>query len=281
MNEWKTLFLKEVKEQRALFIFLLALTTIASVVAVTSITSSTETSTARATIDGIQHQIEVPDFSFHIFWVLVPYGVVFILPFMFTHSLAQEMKGQTHFLLLSLPVSRAAVFLCKAGALLAVAIAVYVVATAALHVVYLRLAGLVDSYAALGTARIAPRHLWLLIGEVYFSLFFMLLGTACGIAGLRLVVNRFQGVMAAAFFGCVVYCYARALRPALEILGPLGTYRIPLIREAGGWNSVMFKASLAEAATIPAGLDLAVYSILFGLALIGFGVWLFEVRAEA
>ena len=280
MNEWKTLCLKEMKEQRAVFIFLVALTAVAAIVSVSSVTPDTETAAVAATASGIQHFMLRPDWSGHMLWTLVPYVVVFILPFMFTHSLAQEIKGQTHYLLLSLPVSRAAVFLCKALVLLGIAVVVYIVATAAAAVVYQRFLDIVDGYGHLGATRIAVRHLWLLIGEYYFSLFFVLLGTACSITGLRLVVRRFQGLMSAAFFGCVVYLYGRLMEPARALLSVFGSYRIPVVRESG-FDSFVFRAELAEAATIPAGLDLAVYSVLFGSALIGFGVWLFQRRAEA
>ena len=268
LTAWKTLYLKELKEQRTVFVFLIALTAVAGIAGVAGITQSSESSTISATIDGVQHEFDY-HWSAHSMWVFAPFFTILLLPFLLTHSFAQEFKGQSHFLLLSLPISRGFVFLGKVAAQVTLAIAVYVLATAAIHVWYLRLVELLRAYDVTG-ASIAPRHLWFLIGEGYFSTVFMFLGIASGIAGLRLVFRRFQGLMAAIFFGMVVYAYIRLLgwvRPPLRSL--FGEYRIPITHESG------------EEVLASARLDLAVYSILFGIALIALGAWVFARRAEA
>ncbi len=276
MNEWKALYLKEMREHRSVFVFLLAVTVVTGVVSATSVGWNSVTSTVSTTMDGAGQY----EWSPHMLWALVPYIIVFILPFMLTHSFAQEIKGQTHYLLLSLPASRVAVFLCKITALVSVAVAVFVLATAATHILYLRLAELADMFTGLSMTRIAPHHLWLLIGEIYFAMLFLLLGIASGIAGLRLVVRRFQGLMAALFVGCVIYLYVRLLSPAREIFaGLFGTYRIPLIEDSGDSGFAIVRIGCGS--DIASGVDVAIYTALFGMALIGLGVFLFDRRAEA
>ncbi len=280
MNEWKALYLKEMQEHRTLFVFLLGVTVVAGIVSATSVGWNSVTSTVSTTVDSTVDAGQYEWWSPHMLWALVPYLIVFILPFMLTHSFAQEIKGQTHYLLLSLPASRVTVFLCKITALVSVAVAIFVLATAATHLLYLHLVDLANMLTSLSMTRIAPHHLWLLIGEVYFAVLFLLLGVASGIAGLRLIVRRFQGLMAAVFVGCVIYFYFRLLSPAREIFAFLfGTYRIPLIKDSdySGFSIVQ----LGSTSDIASGLDVAVYTILFGMALIGLGVFLFDRRAEA
>ena len=96
MNTWKTLYIKEIKDNRTLFILLPLVTVFLELVAVLSFD------------DG-----QTP--SPHALWSLVPYAFLLILPFVLSHSFAQEVKGQTHYLLLSLPVSRAQIFAAKAA----------------------------------------------------------------------------------------------------------------------------------------------------------------------
>ena len=280
MNEWKALYLKEIKEHRTVFIFLLALTVAAGLVSVISVGWNTETSVVSSTIDGTPSSNSV-DWSFHMLWAVVPYILVFVMPFLLTHSFAQEMKGQTHYLLLSLPVSRSALFLSKVAALVTVAIAIFVLATGATHLLYLRLVELIDSYLQMSMTRIAPRHLWLLIGEIYFAMLFVFLGAASCIAGLRLVVRRFQGLASAVFVGCACYLYVRLLPLAHSLFEyVLGPYRIPLIKDDSYPDqALIFVGGCTD--SIPSGLDIAIYSVLFGAALIGFGVVLFDRRAEA
>jgi len=279
VNEWKALYLKEMKEHRTLFVFLLAVTVVTSIISTTSVGWDSVTSTVSTTMDNTIDAANY-EWSPHMLWALVPYIIVFILPFMLTHSFAQEIKGQTHYLLLSLPASRVTVFLCKIATLVSVAVAIFVLATAATHILYLRLADLADMFTGLSITRIAPHHLWLLIGEIYFAMLFLLLGIASGIAGLRLVVRRFQGLMAALFVGGVIYFYVRLLSPAREIFaGLFGTYRIPLIEDSGDSGFAIVR--LGCGSDMPSGVDVAIYTALFGMALIGLGVFLFDRRAEA
>ena len=91
MNTWKTLYIKEIKDNRTLFVLLPLVTVFLELVAVLSFD------------DG-------QDPSLHFLWSFVPYAFLLILPFVLSHSFAQEVKGQTHYLLLSLPVSRARKF---------------------------------------------------------------------------------------------------------------------------------------------------------------------------
>ena len=268
MNEWKALYLKEMKEYRAVFIFFLAGTILTGIVSLWALYGNSATTTISATVGGTQHNFDY-NWSPHVAWGALPYIVVFIMPFLLTHSLAQEMKGQTHYLLLSLPVSRSAIFLCKIAALVTAALAVYVLATTTVSILSVRAVEMIDSYEVLRNAEISLPDLWLVIGNGFFSALFICLGIASGIAGLKLAMRRFQGLIAAVFTGVVIYFYATWLGPVTDLFRDLfGEHQILLINHAGG-------------SPISSGLGVAVYSILFSAMLISLGVWLFERRAEA
>ena len=65
MNTWKTLYIKEMKDNRTLFILLVAMTAFLEIVAVWSLESS---------IDVWSSDMQGENFSPHFLWSVVPYG---------------------------------------------------------------------------------------------------------------------------------------------------------------------------------------------------------------
>ncbi len=258
MNTWKSLYLKEIKEHRTLFILLPLVTAFLEIIAVLS-------------FDDAQ---VLP--SIHVLWSFVPYAWLLVLPFALSHSFTQEVKGQTHYLLLSLPVSRARIFAAKAAAVATLGIILFAMSSAGLFAVLGELRGLADRVAEVRIPLFPALDVLVLNGVIYLSAMGVMLGIAGGIAGLRLVVRRFSGLASAAFTIFVLYWYLRTLPGVLALPAVLGTYELSL------------RIDSAYGIPLAVGLDsvevnfmIAAYSVAVGLASMGFGMWLFEKKAEA
>ena len=251
MNTWKTLYIKEIKDNRTLFILLPLVTVFLELVAVLSFDDSGP--------------------SPHLLWSVVPYSFVLVLPFLLIHSFAQEVKGQTHYLLLSLPVSRAQVFTAKVAAVTTLGLVLFALSTAGLIAVFGELRALV---ALVESIPFTVMHISVFMGACYLSAMALMLGMAGGVAGLKLVVRRFAGLASAAFVLGVLYCY-------------FGT-----LPEVFGWidlpdNSLLWSDSNSgvQVSMSPEFLKINftffAHSLIVGLASMGIGMWLFEKRAEA
>ena len=261
MNTWKTLYIKEIKDNRTLFILLPLVTVFLELVAVLSFD------------DG-----QVP--SLHALWSLVPYAFLLILPFVLSHSFAQEVKGQTHYLLLSLPVSRAQIFAAKAAVVATLGIVLFALSSAGFIAVLGELHAL--ALAAKKTSSHAlyfiplfsdiARDILVIIGVLYLSAMAVMLGIAGGASGLKLVVRRFAGLASTAFVLGVLYFYFSTLPDVLDLSGPLEVLWFDRdSNEPIGLSPESIKLSFMFLG----------YSILVGLASMGIGMWLFEKRAEA
>ena len=267
MNTWKTLYIKEIKDNRTLFILLPLLTVFLGLVAVQSFD------------DG-----QTP--SPHFLWSLVPYAFLLILPFVLSHSFAQEVKGQTHYLLLSLPVSRTQIFAAKAAAVATLGIVLFALSTAGLIAVLGELHAL--AIAAEKTAshpvpfKIPPFSdiavdILVASGMVYLSAMAVMLGIAGGASGLKLVVRRFAGLASTAFILGVLYFYFSTIPDVLDLPEIFGTYELTIWSDYDGPDEPIE----VSPDTIELSFMFVAYSIFVGLASMGIGMWLFEKRAEA
>ena len=257
MNAWKSLYLKEIREHRTLFILLPLVTAFLETIAVLSFDDD---------------QI-LP--SIHVIWSIVPYAWLIVLPFVLSHSFSQEVKGQTHYLLLSLPVPRAWVFAAKAAMVATLGIILFALTSAGLIAVLGELGALAARVANVSIFPFTALDVLVLNGVVYLSAMGIMLGIAGGIAGLRLVVRRFTGLAAAAFTIFVLYWYLRTLPAVLALPPILGTYELSL-----GIDSATSMLSVAPD-YIEVNFMFPAYTIAVGLASMGLGMWLFEKRAEA
>ncbi|MCY3668103.1 MAG: ABC transporter permease, partial [Gemmatimonadetes bacterium] len=208
MNTWKTLYIKEIKDNRTLFILLPLVTVFLELVAVLS-------------FDGRQ------DPSLHFLWSFVPYAFLLILPFVLSHSFAQEVKGQTHYLLLSLPVSRTQILAAKAAAVATLGIVLGALSSAGLVVVVgeLHLLALEAKKTSSHALYFIPLfsditgYTLVIIGVFYLSAMAVMLGIAGGASGLKLVVRRFAGLASTAFVLGVLYFYFSTLPDVLDLSG--------------------------------------------------------------
>ena len=288
MNTWKTLYLKELKDIRTLFILLPLVTVFLELVAVLSFggapdapsvqwPTSTEPGGVAMSMDDHEG---LP--SLHFLWSLVPYSFLLILPFALGHSFAQEVKGQTHYQLLSLPVSRARIFAAKAAAVATLGIVIFALSSAGLIVVLGELLALGARVPGVRIFPFSPMEMLVVIGMFYLSAMALMLGIAGGAAGVKLVVRRFAGLASAAFVIFVLYCYFSLLPEALSLSGMLGAYEVPF----PAWSETTAPGGRAQVVTmlrefIKVDFMIFAWSIFVGLAAMGIGMWLFEKRAEA
>lgn len=246
MKQWWTFIVKEAKASQGSLLFLLGATVALGVYAHT-----------RGITDG--HP------SGALGLLALPYAAVFILPPVLLHSFAEEFKGQTHYQLLSLPVPRAAIVLCKYLVVVAAGAAIYVMATAAVHLAMMRLS----------RDEIMPtQYIWWASAHVYFSALLLLTGIATAMAGLKLVVRRFQKLAMVAFFLLSFYVYGRVLAASLSSVMPACPSGGPNLHGilALGWVvGIMAKAAIWG----------TLITFGFSLILVALGVLLFDRFAEA
>jgi len=200
MNTWKTLYIKEIKDNRTLFVLLPLVTVFLELVAVMSFN-------------------EGQDPSPHVLWGFVPYAFLLILPFVLSHSFAQEVKGQTPYLLLSLPVSRTQIFAAKAAVVATLGIVLFALSSAGFIAVLgeLHSLALEAKETSSHTLHFIPLFsdivvdILVISGVFYLSAMAVMLGIAGGASGLKLVVRRFAGLASTAFVLGVLYFYFSTL----------------------------------------------------------------------
>ena len=286
MNTWKALYIKELKDIRTLFVLLGLVTVFLELVAVLSFGGEQSPPSVlqwspSAEPGGVAMSMDHHGgFSLHFLWSLVPFSFILILPFALGHSFAQEAKGQTHYLLLSLPVSRARIFAAKAAAVASLGLVLFALSSAGLIVVLGELRALAARVAELRVAPFSPMDVLVVVGAFYLSAMALMLGIAGGAAGVKLAVRRFASLASAAFVIFVLYCYFSLLPEALSLSGMFGAYEVPFWIEstASGATTQMVKL---KADSIKVDFMFPAWSIIVGLAAMAAGMWLFGKRAEA
>ncbi len=200
----------------------------------------------------------------------LPYAAVFVLPPVLLGSFAEEFRAQTHYQLLSLPVPRALWVLAKYLVVVATGIAVFVLTTALWQLALYRL----------GRGGAVPTALvWAGIGSLYTAALLFLTGLATAMAGLKLIIRRFQKLAMVAFFLAVLYAYARVI--GWVLMGWADPVTASLPPSAGPASAAaLIPLALMGLDAFPAGA-LMLATVTFSLLLTGVGVVLFEVFAEA
>jgi ABC-type transport system involved in multi-copper enzyme maturation permease subunit len=262
MNTWMALYIKEFKEHKGIFSFLLIATIGADVYALYKIEPQTFTDLETGFFP----------FLFGLIWALSPFGAVFLLPFILAHSFSTELKAGTHALLLALPVRRSALVLSKFLSVLSVGIVLFTISTGTIHLLAPKLIwvlGLVGGNPGLldASAR-ESSNLWIFSGSFYFSFLLPLLGLVSAMEGVKYAVVRYRGLAATAFFIGGLYLYYRFRDTATEVLHLPDSYQIEYFDAAGQLQQGQME------------LHFLVYSTLACLVFLGLGTWLFERHVE-
>mgnify|MGYP002725702221 CR=1 FL=1 len=257
MNTWRTLYLKELKDHRGVFLFLVIVTLCLDLYALIQVYQIM----GRTSFSAL-------DVVFYPVLAILSYGAVFLLPFILAHSFSTESKAGTHYLLFSLPVRRSAIVLCKFLAVLSVGVVLFVLTTGTLHLLYLKMRVLLDSNPGLagGVATIRGTDMWLTLGNGYFSILLLFLGLVSAMEGLKFACKRFRGLVVMVFFIGSLFLFNLLRGPGMELLG---------LASREGW---MLGPELQAQREI--SLESVVYSALACVVLLGLGLWLFEKHAE-
>ena len=166
-----------------------------------------------------------------------------------------EWKGQTHYLLLALPISRAAIPLSKYLSVLTAGMIVYLMAV--LSILGLKVP-LETSTQILQQFQLDPKTLMIFFCTQWFAWLILLLGIVVGSVSIRYSVSRRPSLAIAGFLILTFFAYLYFLRPFAGLLGEdVGFFRL--------W--------LAHPAQIA-------YTFLCGLLITIGGLVLFEKRAE-
>ncbi|MBT4496421.1 MAG: ABC transporter permease subunit [Gemmatimonadetes bacterium] len=247
MNAFKALYIKELKDNRSIFLFVLMAALALHAYGYTR---------------GVEGILPTP----YIALAFLPVVAVFVLPFLLIHAFSQEFKGQTHFQLLSLPVSRASIVITKFLAVLSLGALLYVLATGTMHLLYIRLGKL--SAPGMHMPGVAGTDLWLIVGQWYFGILLLLMGIATAMSGLKLIVHRFQNFAMTLFFLGSLYLYIRLLA-GIFALNLLASHNIEITTGSGGLQQV------------PLFLPSLLFTLLFSLFFVCLGIFLYERYAEA
>ena len=160
-----------------------------------------------------------------------------------------EWKGSTHYLLLSLPVSRVSIPLSKYLAVLTAGMMVYLMAVGSILILDVPLE---TSTQILTQFQLDPKTLMIFFCTQSFAGLILLLGAVVACASLRYALVRAQTITIAAFLILMFFAYWYFLAPFASLMGA----------EVGFFRSQI------------------VYTFLFGLGLTAAGFILFEKRAE-
>ena len=208
MKPWVALYLKELRENRNLFLFAVAASVAVDVYAITNSDSEAVTFGKSA--------------PYFLLCVLPAVASVLLLPFMLAHSFSSEWKADTHYQMLSLPVPKFAVCLCKWLAVLSIGVALFVVTTTGMYLMYLEMLEVGSRVPPLSAV-----DFWTFVGAVYFPVLILLLGMVCQMEGLKFAVKRLRGAVTIGSFACSVYLYGKLMKPAQRALAFLGDRQIP------------------------------------------------------
>jgi hypothetical protein len=138
-----------------------------------------------------------------------------------------EWKGSTHYLLLSLPVSRVAIPLSKYLSVLTAGLIVYLMAV--LSILGLQVP-LETSTQILQQFQLDPKTLMIFFCTQSFAWLIMLLGVVVGSVSLRYSFPRAPSLTIVAFLILVFICYLYFLRPFASLFGEeVGFFRAQIL----------------------------------------------------
>ncbi len=179
------LYLKELKDNRNLFLFLL----IGTVALDLWVLLTVETQVFAVALCGL------PVWAF-----------MFILPFMLASSFSSEWKSNTNHLMLSLPIRTSMVGLCKFLAILSMGTVLFTVVVVAVYLVMSRSSEPVLQQVPNVFGFTSSEAFEYVVG-IYFSYLFLLLGIVGGMEGVKFTVKRFRGLAAFGFFLAGLFFY--------------------------------------------------------------------------
>ncbi len=247
MKQFFALYVKELKANRTLFLFLLLL--IAGLNAYGLI--------------RIEDGLDVEESFKQIFiWTTIAiFLAILSLPFLLAHAFNSEWKSDTHYQMFALPVSQYKVILAKVAVVASIGFVGGGIVIGSLYLLMLaNLPGQILSFDGMEVTLFWDFVFMCGLGLVTYMVF--ILGLVTGMEGVKFSVKRYRGLVAVAFFAVAVFLFFRFFQQmtiALDFLGQIEILPTPS----------------AQIALAP-----FVYTILMGVIFMIIGLVVYEKRAE-
>ena len=247
MKQFFALYVKELKANRTLFLFLLLL--IAGLNAYGLI--------------RIEDGLDVEESFKQIFiWTTIAiFLAILSLPFLLAHAFNSEWKSETHYQMFALPVSQYKVILAKVAVVASIGFVGGGIVIGSLYLLMLaNLPGQILSFDGMEVTLFWDFVFMCGLGLVTYMVF--ILGLVTGMEGVKFSVKRYRGLVAVAFFAVAVFLFFRFFQQmtiALDFLGQIEILPTPS----------------AQIALAP-----FVYTILVGVIFMIIGLVVYEKRAE-
>ena len=247
MKQFFALYVKELKANRTLFLFLLLL--IAGLNAYGLIRIE----------DGLDFE---ESFKQIFIWTTIAiFLAILSLPFLLAHAFNSEWKSDTHYQMFALPVSQYKVILAKVAVVASIGFVGGGIVIGSLYLLMLaNLPGQILSFDGMEVTLFWDFVFMCGLGLVTYMVF--ILGLVTGMEGVKFSVKRYRGLVAVAFFAIAVFLFFRFFQQmtiALDFLGQIEILPTPS----------------AQIALAP-----FVYTILMGVIFMIIGLVVYEKRAE-
>ena len=247
MKQFFALYVKELKANRTLFLFLILL--IAGLNAYGLI--------------RIEDGLNMDEAFKQIFiWTTIAiFLAILSLPFLLAHAFNSEWKSETHYQMFALPVSQYKVILAKVAVVASIGFVGGGIVIGSLYLLMLaNLPGQILSFDGMEVTLFWDFVFMCGLGLVTYMVF--ILGLVTGMEGIKFSVKRYRGLTAVAFFAIAVFLFFRFFKQMTTALDFLGQIEI-------------LPTPSAQIALAP-----FVYTILMGVIFMIIGLVVYEKRAE-
>lgn len=199
MKQFFALYVKELKANKTLFLFLLLLLVGINIYGFIE-------------IEDISQQIASGEFLKLSFFILLPpFTLVLSLPFLLAHAFNAEWKSETHYQMFALPISQYTMILAKIAAVASKGIVGGGIVIGGLYFWVLADLPDVQVIAFDNTEVTVFLDFAFITGLALVTYMIFILGVVIGMEGVKFAVKRYRGLTAVAFFILAVFVYGRLL----------------------------------------------------------------------
>ena len=263
MKQFFALYVKEIKANKALFLFLLLLIVGINAYGLIQLEYFFYFLHIMNSTGDIDPQVLQSNYFSYVLGpisLLAAFILVLCLPFLLAHAFNTEWKSETHYQMFALPVPQYIVNLAKIAAVASKGI-VGIGSGLVIGSLYLWIGHKVGFLDGITELISVPRFA-LVIGFVFVTSMIFILGVVTGMEGVKFAVKRYRGLVAVAFFILAVFVYDRLFSQGLKFFEFSGQISISPLTE------------------FPIGLAPFVYTILMGVIFMIIGLVVYEKRAE-
>ncbi|MDE2723518.1 MAG: hypothetical protein OXI59_09095, partial [Gemmatimonadota bacterium] len=257
MKQFFALYVKELKANKVLFLFLLLLIVGINVYGFFQVENFKLLEIKKETGGHVQI-LNIP-------WSgLAALIFIFGLPFLLAHAFNTEWKSETHYQMFALTVPQYTVILSKIAAVVSKGIVGGIIVTIGLSLWAARKAALpnVKILSVGGTEVTAFFDFALVVGLVLMTYMIFIFGVVTGMEGVKFTVKRYRGLVAVAFFVLSTFLYGQLFQQGERAFKFFG------------------QISMSPPAEFAIDVGPFIYTILMGVIFMIIGLVVYEKRAE-